>query len=110
MNEKSKIVNIFWMPLQYPCGPNSACCGPIGQSEEDIKKLKSGIEEKTGLSVEVINSMDGTVMKNHLQIVRLLRSFGPTALPLIAIGDDVVSMGAPSLEEVVPLIQGKIGG
>lgn len=110
MDENGKFVKIFYMPLQYPCGPDSACCGPIGQSDEELQKLKSAIEKGTGLSVEIINTMDGKVMKNYLSIVRLVRSFGAMSLPIITLGDEVVSMGSPSPDEAVSAIKEKIGG
>lgn len=110
MSKNGNNVRIFSMPLQYPCGPNSACCGPIGQSDEELQKLKSTIEKETGLSVEIVNAMDGKVMKNYLSVVRLLRSFGVNSLPIITLGDEVVSMGSPLPEEAVSAIKEKMGG
>lgn len=108
MSENERTVRIFMMPLQYPCGPGSACCGPIGQSDEEINKLKKAIEQELKVKVEVLNSMDGKVMKNFLNIVRLLRSFGPNALPIITLDGEVVSIGNPLPEQAVSAIREKL--
>lgn len=104
----NKSVRIFMMPQQFPCGPQSSCCGPIGQTEEEIQSLKSTIEKKTGCQVEVFNVTDGKTMRNHLQIVRFLHSFGAMALPIIALDGEVVSLGNPAPEQAVSAIREKM--
>lgn len=34
MNKNDKVAKNFTMKQQFPCGPQSSCCGPIGQREE----------------------------------------------------------------------------
>ncbi|MEN3203294.1 MAG: hypothetical protein ABDK87_06140 [Atribacterota bacterium] len=111
MSQNSGVVRIFMMPQQFPCGPQSSCCGPIGQSEEEIEGLKSAIERELGLQVEVVNIIEDKSMKNHLGVLRLIQSFGPMALPIITIGeeDEVVSIGTPTPEEAVLAIREKVG-
>lgn len=111
MPNNNGIVRIFMMPQQFPCGPQSSCCGPIGQSEEEVENLKSVIEKELGLKVEVVNIIEDKSMKNHLGVLRLVQSFGPMALPIITIGeeDEVVSIGTPTPEEAVSAIKEKIG-
>lgn len=106
--ENGRTVRIFMIPQQYPCGPNSSCCGPIGQSEEEVQNLRAAIERELGCGVEVINAMDGSIMKNHLSVLRLLRSFGAVALPIIALDGEVVSMGNPTHEEAVSALRERI--
>lgn len=104
-----KVVRIFTMPLQFPCGPQSACCGPIGQSEEEVQKLKEQIEKNLSVKVEVKNILKGEEMKSHREILALFRSFGPMSLPIIAVEDEVVSMGNPTPEEAVEALREKVG-
>lgn len=101
-------VKIFMMPPQYPCGPDSSCCGPIGQSEEEIKYLESALEKETGLQPEVRNVQDKNQMKDYPQIVQLVRTFGPMGLPIITLNEEVVSMGTPTVDEAVSAIQEKM--
>lgn len=108
MTTDEKTVRIFMMPQQFPCGPQSACCGPIGQTEEEVQNLKTAIERELGCRVEVLNVMNGKDMRNYLQVVRIIRSFGPMALPIIALDGDVVSMGNPTPEEAVSAIREKM--
>jgi len=108
MSVNNKALRIFMMPQQFPCGPQSSCCGPIGQSEEEVQNLKAAMERELGYQVEVVNVLNGTQMKHHLPIVRLFRSFGPAALPIIALDEEVVSMGIPTPEEAILAVREKI--
>lgn len=107
MSVNNKTLRIFMMPQQFPCGPQSSCCGPIGQSEEEVQNLKSAMEREFGYQVEVFNMLNGSQMKHHLPIVRLFRSFGPMALPIIALDGEVVSMGLSKPEEAVLAVKEK---
>jgi len=107
MND-NKSVRIFMLPLQFPCGAEAACCGPIGQSEEEIQILKSTIEKEIGCQVEVLNVTNGNEMGNHSQIVQLVQAFGPMALPIIALDGEVACMGTPTPEEAVSAIREQI--
>ncbi len=103
------VVKIFSMPQEFPCGVGSSCCGPIGQTEEEINALKTGLEQRLQVKVETLNVKDGKAMREHRQILGLLRSFGWGVLPIIAVGDEVVSMGIPgSLEDAITAIQSKL--
>ena len=108
MSTNQKNLQIFMMPQQFPCGHQSSCCGPIGQSEEEVQKLKSALEREFECQVEVIDVTKGTDMKNHLPVVRLFRSFGPAALPIIALDGEVVSMGVPTPEQAVLAVKEKM--
>ena len=101
-------VRIFTLPLQFPCGPQSSCCGPVGQSEAQIESLKNTIETETGQTVEVLSVTNGKEMKNHLQIVRMVRSFGPMALPIITLNGEVVTMGNITPEQALSALKEKM--
>jgi len=102
-----KTLRIFMLPQNFPCGPRSSCCGPIGQSEEEIKNLKNSIQEELGYGVEVLDVTNHDAIRNYYQVVQLLSSFGPMALPIITLGDEVVSMGNPAPEEAIAAIREK---
>lgn len=108
MTTNNKTVKIFMMPQQFPCGPDSACCGPIGQTEEEVQNLKTTMERELDCLVEVLNVTNGSEMKNHVPVVRLVRSFGPMALPIIALDGEVVSMGTPTPEEAILAVKEKM--
>ncbi len=103
----NKIVRIFTAPLQFPCGEGSSCCGPIGQSEEEVEKLTNAIKE-LGVAVEVYNVMDENFDTSFPQIANLLGSFGPGIVPILSIGEEVISIGTPSIEEAVQIVKEKI--
>jgi hypothetical protein len=102
------VINIFTMPQEFPCGADSSCCGPIGQTDEELNTLKQGLEKALNLSVQTFNVKNGADMKAHRQILALLRSFGWGVLPIIAVGDEVVSMGAPTVEQAAEAVRQKL--
>jgi len=102
-----KVVKIFMMPRQSPCGPGSSCCGPVGQTDDEIAKLKRGIELGLSCKVEVFDATDGQDMKNNRAIFPTIHSFGFKALPLIVIDDDVICMGTIEPNEAVQAINRK---
>ncbi len=102
-----KILKIFMMPQEFPCGEQSSCCGPIGQSKEEIQSLKNSIEEELGYEVEVLNVKNEDDVKDYPRIVQLLQSLGPNALPILKLEDEVVSMGNPTPEKAIAAIREK---
>lgn len=104
-------VTIFMLPQQFPCGAGSSCCGPLGQSEEEIRRLKETLESEFACAVVVKNVADGQDMRDSLNVLRLVRSFGPISLPIIAVGPDnrVVSLGNPAPGEAVELLRPILG-
>jgi hypothetical protein len=108
MSSNTTNVKIFIMPQQFPCGPEATCCGPIGQPEQEIQKLKSAIEKEIGPWVEVLDVTDEHAMERHPQIAQLFSSLGMKALPIITINEETVSMGNPSPGEAVSGIREKM--
>lgn len=99
------------LPLEYPCGPESSCCAPVGQREEEIAALKKTLEAELAAKVQVINTADRRSVEEQPagQTVRqLLASFGAQALPIIALHGEIVSMGSPSPQEAVNAIKEKM--
>lgn len=103
----NKNLKIFMHPQEFPCGENSSCCGPIGQSEEQISSLKSSIEKELGCEANVLNVKNDDDMKNHPQVMQLFHSMGAAALPILALDDEIVSMGESDPEKVVAAIREK---
>lgn len=102
-----KTVKIFTMEQQFPCGPDAACCGPIGQSEDDVNKLSDAIRN-LGVAVEVHNIMEDGFAGHFPAVANLLGSFGPGIVPILAIGDEVISMGTPTPEEALQAVKEKL--
>ena len=102
-----KKVKIFTLEQQFPCGPKSSCCGPIGQSEQEVMALKGAIQE-LGVDVEVYDMKKIDNLQNHPQVFKLFRTFGPGAIPVITVGDEVACMGQSGINEIVSAIKGKL--
>ncbi|MDP2939431.1 MAG: arsenic metallochaperone ArsD family protein [Candidatus Omnitrophota bacterium] len=96
------------MEQQFPCGPKSSCCGPIGQSEEEVKSLKNAIEV-LGLEVEIYDVQKMKNLQENPQVFKLFRTFGPQAIPVITVEEDVACMGQAKTEEVISAIKSKLG-
>lgn len=108
MSGDRPIVGVFTMPQEFPCGKDSTCCGPIGQSDEEVAALKASIEE-LGAAVEVHNVEKLEVVRSHSSVAKLLRTFGMGVVPILAVGGEVIGMGFPSAGEAVKAVQDKLG-
>jgi len=104
---EQKTVKIFTMEQQFPCGPQSSCCGPIGQSEEEITSLKNAIE-KLGIDVEICDIRKMKNLQENPQVFKLFRTFGPQAIPVITVGDEVACIGQSETNEIISAIKGKL--
>lgn len=103
MSGNTKTVKIYMMPIEYPCGPQSSCCGPIGQSDEMIQELRNAIEKELNLTVEVINVR--RIKISDASVIRLFNTFGPMALPIIALNSKILSMGTLMPEQTIQVIK-----
>lgn len=104
---EQKIVKIFTLEQQFPCGPNSSCCGPIGQSEQEVLSLKNAIE-KLGLEVEVYDVQKMKNLQENPQVFKLFRTFGPQAIPVVTVNDEVACMGSATISETVSAVKTKV--
>jgi len=108
MSDKKKEVKIFTMEQQFPCGPQASCCGPTGQSEQEIMALKNAIE-KLGLEVEVYDIQKMKNLQENPRVFKLFSTFGPQAIPVIAVADEVVCIGRSfGIEETISAIKSKM--
>lgn len=101
------IVKIFTVEQQFPCGPQSSCCGPIGQSEEEVMSLKNAIE-KLDVEVEIYDIQKMKNLQENPQVFKLLRSFGPQAIPVITVGEEVACMGQSEMADIISTIKSKL--
>lgn len=102
-----KTVKIFTVEQQFPCGPQSDCCGPIGQSEQEVMILKNTIE-KLGLEVEIYDIQRVKNLQENPQVFKLFRTFGPQAIPVITVGDEIACMGWSEINETISAIKSKL--
>jgi len=107
MSANNKVVKIFTLEQQFPCGPKSSCCGPIGQSEQEVMALKDAIE-KLGLGVEVYDVQRMKNLKDHPQVFNLFRTFGPQAIPVVTVDNEVACIGQSQTGEIISAIKGKL--
>jgi hypothetical protein len=110
MEPAKPVVRIYYLPQSFPCGPQSSCCGPIGQSEEELRHYILEIEQGVpGIAVETVDLSQRTRLGRDLAALKLYNTFGAAACPIIAVDGDVVSMGPPLMAEVVELVKRKLG-
>lgn len=110
MSDSKPAVRLYYLPQSFPCGPQSSCCGPVGQSDEELRncmmELESGIP---GLKVETVDVSRKLSLDRDLPAVKLIRTFGPSACPIFVFDNQVVSMGPPSMPTLIAALQARIG-
>jgi hypothetical protein len=108
-NADRPIIRIYFAPLSYPCGPESACCGPVGQSQAEIETLAADLG--AAFPQAAIATVDTSAKLNlgrDLAVMKLLNSFGPSACPIVTVNGTVVSLGSPHLAELIPLVRERL--
>lgn len=96
----SNYINIFTTNVHYPCGEGSSCCGPVGQTSEDIIKLKNSISKEFLCEIRTIEISNEEQMAGQKRVARLIKQFGQCVLPIITLNDEVVSMGILNKDEI----------
>jgi len=110
MSQTAATVTLYYMPQSFPCGPNSGCCGPVGQSDAELQQWTQAVHDALpDVTIEPVNVSEMERGRNP-SVERLLDTFGVTGLPVFAVGDEVVSMGLPNCDELVNLIREKFTG
>lgn len=111
MSVDPKTIRVFTMPQEMPCGPASSCCGPIGQTAEEIERLRWGLEHAVpGARVEVINIRQDKLNGNRDRAaLTVIQTFGAIALPVLAVDGQVVSIGPPQVPELVAKLRALLG-
>lgn len=91
MNEE-KVIKIFTLKQEFPCGPQASCCGPVGQTEEEISELKNAIEG-FGLKVEVFDVSNFKDELLYPEVTEILKNFGLGYVPVITVNDKLACVG-----------------
>lgn len=103
-----KEIKIFTIKQQFPCGPGSGCCGPIGQSEEEINNLIDSIK-KIGIDSVMVNYVNDIRELNKFKNVQtIFTTFGPGAAPVILLDNDIISIGKSGINNIISLIKNKL--
>jgi len=109
MNEAKRVIQLYYLPQSFPCGPQSSCCGPVGQSDEELRNYMIEVETLLpGVRVQTIDVSKKLNLGRDLPAVKLLNTFGPAACPIFALNSEVISIGPPSMPELVELVKAKL--
>ena len=102
-----RVARLFTIEQKFPCGPKSSCCGPVGQSTEQVTLLKNAIEG-LGLGVEIYDLSAIPDSTENAPVLKLFKTFGPQVTPIISLDGQVVAMGQSDINETVSTIKGKL--
>ena len=80
------------MKQEFPCGPKSTCCGPVGQTEEEISELKNAIEG-LGLKVEIFDVSNFKDELLYPEVTKILKNFGLEYVPVITVNYKLACVG-----------------
>lgn len=109
MSEANWIVRLYYMPQSFPCGPQSSCCGPVGQSGEELRdymiQLEAGVP---GVRVQTVDMSQKLNLGSDLPAIKLLNTFGAAVCPIFMVDREIVSMGPPAIPELIELVKAKL--
>src|SRR5512143_2946882 len=56
MSENNSTIRFYDLPQSFPCGPQSSCCGPVGQSNEELGDYMIQLESSLpGIKLQTID-------------------------------------------------------
>lgn len=101
-------IRIYYLPEIFPCGAGSSCCGPVGQSDEEIQSYVAELRAALGqVEVQTIDVTEPLDPSRDMAALKLLDSFGAMVLPIFAVDGEVLSMGPPSMSEVIHMLKAR---
>ena len=89
---------LYYTPQMFPCGSGSSCCGPVGQSEEEVQgymTLLAGAFPGLDIRVQNIRNRKELLPERDGAVMSLFGTYGWGVSPVISINGDIVSMGPP---------------
>lgn len=105
----STVVRLYYWPLSFPCGPQSSCCGPVGQSREEIENYVRQIESGLpGVKVETFDVSAKLRLERDRPVIKLVNTFGAAACPIFVADGEVISMGPPAMAELMELLRARL--
>lgn len=109
MNKAKIILRLYYLPLSFPCGPRSSCCGPVGQSEEELQQYVAELKAHVpGVDVQTVNVTERLDPRREEAVLKLLNSFGGVACPIFALDGEVLSIGPPLMSELIDMLKGRL--
>ncbi len=107
-NQMTTVIRLYYQPQTFPCGPQSSCCGPVGQSAEELSGYRTVLESQLpGTTIELVNATEPLHPDRDQPISKLLNSFGASACPIFTLNGEVVSMGPPVMDELAAMLKAK---
>ncbi|MCM8771339.1 MAG: hypothetical protein NC936_05720, partial [Candidatus Omnitrophica bacterium] len=64
--------------------------------------------EKLGCAVEVYDIQRIKNLQEHPHIFKLFRTFGPQAIPVVTVAEEVACMGQSDIDETISAIKSKL--
>ncbi len=105
-NGAQATIRVYFVPQTFPCGPDSACCGPVGQTEEELQALAGDLVAAfPDIELEVIDAKGKLQMGRDLPVTKLLNTFGAAACPVVTLNGKVIAMGPPDMAELIELLK-----
>ncbi|NIM52205.1 MAG: hypothetical protein GTN78_20890 [Gemmatimonadales bacterium] len=102
-------IRVYFVPQTFPCGPDSSCCGPVGQTEEELQALAGNLAAAfPDTEIEVVDAGGTLQMGRDLPVIKMLNTFGAAACPIVTLNGDLVSMGPPNLSELIKLLKTRL--
>jgi len=109
MNDATTRILLYYAPLSFPCGAQSTCCGPVGQTEDELRGYVAELSRSfPDVPVTLIDTSQKLRLPRDGAALKLISSFGRSVCPIFAVNGDVISMGPPAMPELLALLRDKL--
>ncbi len=104
-------VRVYFTPPVNPCGEGATCCGPMGMSVEEAEALRAAVAAAVpGVPVELVDASRKLNLHRDGAVLRMVNTLGLAVYPVVTVGEEIVSMGPPAIDELAPLLRARLQG
>jgi hypothetical protein len=105
VKKNHKEVTVFVAQQICACSTNSDCCSAPGQNEKEINALTEAIRSEDLGRVTIKDIRDITATDKFPGVVKLVKQYGYSALPIVLVGNKVIVYGIPDKEFIISAIK-----
>jgi hypothetical protein len=101
IQKNNRKIRLFVARQICVCASGPDCCAAPGQTEKEIENMALAIKESAQSDLEVNDIKDTRIIERFPAVIKLFKKYGYNSLPIIMVGEEVVSYGIPDSEFMI---------
>lgn len=102
-------VRLYFIPPTNPCGEGATCCAPMGMTGDEVAGLVAALSQQLpGVTIEQVDASQKLNFHRDAAVLRMVNTLGLAVYPVLAVGEEIVSMGPPVVDELVAALTARL--